>query len=453
MQNDPHHSPAAAHEDMARIVAEQTRLLYATLPTTFLAHTLLVALVAWVNAKSIAPAALATWAMLVACMLAGRMGLLLRYRRARPAALEENLRWRRHFRIGVALGGAVWGLTAVLIFPADTLTLQVFLAVVLIGIGAGAATSLSVDIVSIMLFLVLALVPLLIRFVLEGSEIAIVIGIMIVAFLAFIGSNARRVAQAFKENLTLRIEAETRDAALLAAKEEAERANLAKSKFLSSMSHELRTPMNAVIGFTQLLEMDDSLSAEQKEHLQSIHSAASHLLELINEVLDLSRIEAGRIELSIEAVELPDLVKESLDLIRPLAAQHGIELHLTEPAEEVLCGQADRMRLKQVLINLISNAIKYNRKRGIVRLDIQRTDDNRVRLNVTDTGHGIPIERQPELFIMFNRLDIKGVSSEGTGIGLAVAKRLVEMMGGSIGLDSVPGQGSTFWIELPAATA
>lgn len=440
-------------QDQGRIVAEQTRLLYATLPLTFLAHLILAALVLWITPESVGSSAQLTWAVLVACMLLARLGLYVLYRHKTPASTTQTIQWRQYFRIGVGLGGAVWGLTAYFLFPSEALVHQVFLAFVLAGISAGAATSLTPDLKSVMLFIGLTLLPLLTRFFLEGTQMAIAMGIMVIAFLVFIGTNARRVAKAFKENLTLRIEAEIRDAALLAAKEEAERANLAKSRFLSSMSHELRTPMNAVIGFAQLLELDNNLSADQKLQVQSIHKAGNHLLKLINEVLDLSRIEAGRADLSIEPVEIHSLIQDSIGLLKPLADQHDIELNIATPETPGFWVLADRTRLKQVAINLISNAIKYNHQHGKVHIGIQAVGTNRVRLSVADNGPGIPVERQAELFTMFNRLGTENRMVEGTGIGLAVAKRLIEMMDGTIGLVSVPDQGSTFWIELPLAAS
>jgi PAS domain S-box-containing protein len=231
------------------------------------------------------------------------------------------------------------------------------------------------------------------------------------------------------------------------AKLAAEQANQAKSEYLSRMSHELRTPLNAILGFGQLLELDD-LAQDQRDSLGHILSAARHLLELINEVLDIAAIEAGRLSLSLEPVALADVVGEAVSLIRPLADQHGILLAGPTPActTHVL---GDRQRLKQILLNLLSNAVKYNREGGSVHLTCDRVAEERLRIKVADTGLGIPPESVERLFVPFERLATEH-SIEGTGLGLPLSKRLAEAMGGTLELTSDPG-GSTFWVELPLA--
>jgi PAS domain S-box-containing protein len=233
---------------------------------------------------------------------------------------------------------------------------------------------------------------------------------------------------------------------IIAAKNEAERANNAKSEFLSSMSHELRTPMNAILGFGQLLEIETGLNEDQADYVNEMLKAGRHLLELINEVLDLSMIESGNINLSLEPLSCTELIKECFALVNPIA--QGVGITINEAISDDYAVRADRTRLKQVLLNLLSNAIKYNRPQGDVEIRVSAQNGN-VRLAVSDTGYGIPAERQAELFQPFSRLGAEDTPIEGTGIGLTISRRLIEMMGGSIGVTSETGRGSTFWIELP----
>src|SRR3989454_62660 len=235
------------------------------------------------------------------------------------------------------------------------------------------------------------------------------------------------------------------------AEEEADRANRAKSDFLSRMSHELRTPLNGILGFAQLLQME-SLPADQEESVTHILKAGRHLLGLINEVLDISRIEAGRLQLSLEPVPVGDTLRGAVDLVRPLAAQRDIEL-VAEVADDHRHVLADRQRLQQVLLNLLSNAVKYNRTRGAVAVSGEERSGGRLRMLVTDTGHGISPDKLERLFTPFDRLGAEGTGIEGTGLGLALSRHLVEVMGGTLDVTSQVGVGSTFAVEFPLTAA
>ncbi len=233
--------------------------------------------------------------------------------------------------------------------------------------------------------------------------------------------------------------------AILKSKEEAEKANQAKSDFLSHMSHELRTPLNAILGFTQLLTYEKTLTDKQRSHISEINKAGNLLLELVNQILDLARIEKGHLHLSMEKVTLAHCFKDCRDMVLPLANKNDLTLEINPKINGYVI--ADYTRLKQVMLNLLSNAIKYNIKHGKVCLKAQQKENGIVRICVIDTGAGISKELQQEIFQPFNRLNANS-SIEGTGIGLSISKQLVEMMHGTIGVSSKINKGSTFWIEL-----
>jgi signal transduction histidine kinase len=238
---------------------------------------------------------------------------------------------------------------------------------------------------------------------------------------------------------------------LVRAKAAADKANRAKSEFLSNMSHELRTPLNAIIGFGQLLNGGDVRSVaatREREFVSHIVSAGRHLLTLIDDILNLAQIEAGQLALSLEAVGLDELLADCRAMMGPLADKR--EIRLAFPDAGGWRVRADRTRLRQVLLNLLSNAVKYNREQGSVVVDIACTAPDRLRLRVQDSGLGLRQDQMSSLFQPFNRLGQECGKQEGTGIGLVLTRHLVELMGGSLGVSSVPGVGSVFWVELRA---
>jgi PAS domain S-box-containing protein len=262
--------------------------------------------------------------------------------------------------------------------------------------------------------------------------------------------SARRQAEAERERLNRIVQ--DKNAELEIAKFVAEKANLAKSDFLSNMSHELRTPLSAILGFAQLMEIGSPApTPSQQRSIEQILKAGWYLLELINEILDLAVIESGKLILSLEPVALAEVLCECQVMIEPLAEKYGIGV--TFPPTE--CGflvNADRTRVKQVVINLLSNAIKYNTEGGSVHVACALNTPDSLRISISDTGTGLTPEQLAQLFQPFNRLGQTTSVVEGTGIGLMVSKRLVELMGGTIGVASTVGKGSVFWIELNLAS-
>ena len=253
------------------------------------------------------------------------------------------------------------------------------------------------------------------------------------------------------ERVRLARELRDRNIALERATSLAQQANRAKSDFLSSMSHELRTPLSAMLGFAQLIDAGTPApTPAQKRSLDQILLAGWHLLELINEILDLALIESGKLALALEPVALAEVLRDCRDMVEPQAQKRDISLLFPRPDIGYFV-QADRTRMRQVLINLLSNAIKYNQARGAVEVDCSIVIPSHLRIRVSDTGAGLAPDQLAQLFQPFNRLGQEASAVPGTGIGLVVCKRLVESMGGSIGVESTVGKGSVFWVEMPLA--
>ncbi len=252
------------------------------------------------------------------------------------------------------------------------------------------------------------------------------------------------------KELELRVQIRTHD--LAQAKEVAEQANQAKSDFLSRMSHELRTPLNSILGFGQLLEMDKSLAPAHLSQIKKILKSGDHLLNLINEVLDLSKIEAGHAVLNISPVKIKTIVDDLMVLLQPMTAKNDITLTLATDHPD-LKAVVDPTRFKQVMLNLMTNAIKYNRAGGTVDIHWKPLNDKRFTLCVSDTGSGISLEQQEKIFDPFFRSSEHHDKIEGTGIGLSISKRMVEMMDGSITVESSEANGSRFTIELPSTSS
>ncbi len=241
------------------------------------------------------------------------------------------------------------------------------------------------------------------------------------------------------------------ESALIEAKEEAEKANLVKSEFLSSMSHDLRTPLNAVLGYGQLLEGNpgEPLTKDQSEYVEQILNGGKHLLNLINDILDLAKIEADKVELFIEELDLHSILDECIILIQPLAEEHNIQINDNYKNQDNKFIKADNTRIKQILLNILSNAIKYNKKNGSITIEYQIIEKNKLRINIKDTGLGIADDKQINMFTPFFRVNANNSSAEGTGIGLTISKKLIEIMNGSVNFVSKIGKGSTFWIDIP----
>ena len=257
--------------------------------------------------------------------------------------------------------------------------------------------------------------------------------------------NLAKLNEANRE-LDSRVESRTRE--LESAMLHATRANQAKSQFLSSMSHELRTPLNAILGFSQLFRYDDNLTEKQHGNAQKINQAGTHLLNLVDQVLDLSRIETGDFDLSFKAVNVADILQESVVWVNKQAHARSIVINFDPEPYRSLYVRADALRFRQIILNLLSNAIKYNREKGEINILLHQKDDLRLSIGIKDTGAGIPAHLLGDLFQPFNRLGAEASATEGTGIGLVISKKLARLMRGDISVETTSGEGSTFWLEL-----
>ncbi len=429
-----------------KVYAEQVRLLYKpfmiSIAATFTAAILFVA-GQW---KVIEHDVLLTWLLAITVVTLLRALLAYVYKHSKTAKSESKY-WGRLFIIGSAMAGVMWGLGSILFFPEDYIEHQMFVVFILTGICSGAVTSLSVVRRALFVFMVPAMFPVMFLFLMQGTYLSNIVAPMILLAFVFYIKGANNIYFNTKDNIDLRLAAEEKEHALLLAKQVAEKANAAKSEFLSRMSHELRTPMNAILGFGQLLQMDaDELSKSHQTNVNEIMDAGYHLLHLIDEALDLSKIESGKMKIYMEEVSVAEVMQQSLSLVWPQAASKQLELidHINDKKYIV---RADAMRLKQVLVNLLSNAVKYNCENGYITLDSKLMNKQRLRILVNNSGEGLTKENIDKLFTPFERLN-KENNIEGTGIGLVIAKHLVELMNGTIGVESTPDEGTTFWVEF-----
>ena len=422
---------------------QQVQYLYKNSRAGLAVNATVAVLITWVLWNRVENDSLIYWLGFFLLVIVARAYKLFLFQKKQPKEADIPM-WKAAFMLGSILTALSWGITLWIFAPFNQYETPVFLTFALGGLAAGAAAILGA-ILSIYFSYVLAIMaPMIIWFLLQDNHLYMVMGGMLTLYIPTLFATGFIYRRVLLDSINLSNQ-------LIDAKEQSEAANMAKSRFLSSMSHELRTPLNAILGFSQLMEMNKNQSEEDRRNISEVLKAGRHLLTLINDLLDIAKIESGNVSLDITTVDCPQVVEECLNLINPLIIKHNIKLlNSTHPAHEVLV-KADLFRLKQILINLLSNACKYNRPGGSLQVGFEPSQDNLIRISVADTGPGIPPEKQSELFQSYNRLGQEKSDIEGTGIGLTISKQLVEMMHGNIGFESHPGEGSTFWIELPQA--
>ena len=373
---------------------------------------------------------LTAWVLLV--MLLAVQGLRTWHRN--PSLSTVSRRALRRTAQQAALLALLWGGLIAALFGTASRPQQLLLATLVTGMMSAGGFSLATVPMAGTVWVAILTAASFIAIMSSDFPLALPVGSLLFIYGFIVSSSIWSHARTF--------------CARLIAEAHAETANRAKSLFLSSMSHELRTPLNAVLGYAQLLGMDPQASQNTRQSAAEIETAGKHLLALVNDILDLARIESGRLEINIQNVALAGVLTETRRTLAPQAQTRGLTLDV--PELQVLL-RADPVRLRQVLFNLISNAIKYNRDGGQVSVHGEPRPARRYRLTVRDTGHGIPAERMGELFQPFQRIGAEHSNVEGTGIGLVITRNLVEAMQGMIGVESTAGEGSVFWVELPLA--
>jgi len=420
----------------AELIPEKNRLLYQATTISIIGVLLNVIILSIVQWQVIAHSDIIFWASLMIVSLLFRFISNYYYKDSKNKISHSRF-WRKIFFISIMSTAMVWAVAVFYIFPKDNVVHQVFVAFIFAGVSAASVSTLSFDKKIANFYLMLMLVPLSLRFLVTESFVGYMMGLMVMAYMFVLFSSVSRFNRQFLQNVFLAKEAES--------------ANAAKSEFLSSMSHELRTPMNAILSLTKLMLIDtesNKLSDHHKKNLNEVIHAADHLLLLINEVLDLSKIESSTFELNLQKENMIHILDECFELIEPLLKSSSIDLINNIDHDKSIIVSVDRVKVKQVVLNLLSNAIKYNRQGGSISVDCDLSESE-IKLSVSDTGAGLTEDQIDRLFVPFDRLGADRKKIEGTGIGLVISKNLIEKMNGSIGCKSNYGKGSVFWITLP----
>lgn len=423
---------------------ETVKLLYKSIPTSFAATIIISAFLSAVLWRFFDDANLIFWFVIVTGINVTRYILYRSFIKA-DCGIDNIKFWDNTFYSLVILNGLCFSVIGIFYLPDASSSYHYFPIMVLIGLATGAVSTLSFKMKNIITYFILLLLPVLISELYLNTFLSNSIAALILLSMIFSLANAKRIQQTSVDNIALQYDSKRYNQKLIESKDAAIKANTVKDHFVSMISHELRTPLNAILGYAQLLKMTDmsSLNEEHDEQTQGIVDSGKHLLSLIEELLDLSEIQADQLKVIIQDVSLKNALVESLTILHPVAAAYKDDV--IDEIENKYLVRADHKRLKQIFINLISNAIKYNHLRGKIIISAKEIEDGFIRVSVTDDGNGLTEEQQKHLFEAFQRFDTK---KEGIGLGLFITKKLIKLMGGKIGVTSEINKGSTFWFDL-----
>lgn len=354
--------------------------------------------------------------------------------------------WDRLFYLLLLLNSLSLCAVSIFMMPESSSVYHYFPVMILIGMSAGAVPALAFSLRNIITYILLLLVPVFINEIIIATYMSYSVAALTIALIIFSIVNSIRFKNMTIDNIRLHFLSDEHKNELIESKNLAIEASTTKTMFISTISHELRTPLNAIMGFGQLLKMSDVVKPDSEEYdnANGVIESGKHLLSLIEELLDLSKLESGKLVINIKEISLLAAISESIGILNPIADKYKIKI-INNASDDYLV-YADIIRLRQVIINLISNAIKYNLRNGSVIIDVSKTTGNRVRVTVTDTGTGLSAEQQATLFQTFQRFD---TTREGIGLGLYITKKIINLMHGDIGVESKINKGSTFWFELP----
>ena len=418
---------------------ESLKFVYGSVPRALVLVTLLSTLLATVLWQQVPTFLIVGWWVCMTLISAVR-ALLSRQFNHQELSKRPFRYWQFSLYYWSTLSALVWGMSVWLFYPFASDGFIPVILVMLAGV-CGATATLSVLPKLFLAYSCASLLPLIVWLFISAPTQGSLLGVIVLFYFLFLNVVSRLAQSALQRTIELSNE-------LVIAKEQAEKANQAKSLFLSSMNHELRTPLTAILGFSELLQRAD-LNSQNLERVNHIKKASDHLRGMIDDILDISRVEAGRFELSYEDVSIPELMTDVQNMLMPLAQDHQITIQVDTDWCRQLRGQLDKKKLKQILLNLTANAIKYNHPGGQVLMTGELPGSDKLRLVVTDTGKGISPENLELVFQPFERLDSARSDIVGAGIGLALCRQLATTMNGSVNATSTLGEGSSFWVEIP----